>query len=354
MNTRGTRWARIITGMLTIGLLALLIAAIPGSLAAPAAISGTELVTTARLNVRAGPGTNHPIVHTLAQGEVVVSGLERVPATGYTWSTVAIPGQPSLGWAADQFTAPRHGDAPPPTAGKFAIGERVTVTMRVNFRTGPGTTNSVIRGLSPATVLTLTDGPVTASGYTWYQGRTTQATGAETGWLIENGITATAPELPDPGVEYDPGATVHVTTDGLRLRAGAGTSSAILARLSRNQTLTVTGTPVGAAGYTWYPVTTASGLAGWVAADYVAWGAGTTAVPALPAPLVIGTDALVDTARLYLRAGPGTEYTVVDILTASTPVAVVGGPEASGGYHWYRIEVDARAGWVIGEALAMR
>lgn len=354
MNTRGTRWTRMITGTLMIGLLALLIASMPAGQAAPAAISGTDHVTTARLNVRAGPGTDHPIVHTLAQGEVVASGLERVAATGYTWSTVGLPGQPPLGWAADQFTAPRHGETLLPTTGDFVTGEGVTVTMRVNFRTGPGTTNGVIRGLSPGTVITLTDGPVAASGYTWYQGRTTQATGAETGWLIENGITAAAPELPDPGVENDAGATVHVMTDGLRLRAEAGTSAAILARLSRDQTLTVTGAPVGAAGYTWYPVTTVTGLAGWVAADYLAWGAGTATAPASPATLAIGADARVDTARLNLRAGPGTEHMVVGILTAGTPVTIVGGPERSGGYTWYRIEAGTRTGWLIGEALVAR
>jgi uncharacterized protein YgiM (DUF1202 family) len=291
----------------------------------------------------------------LAHGDAFFSGGERVPADGYTWSTMNVPDRAPIGWVADQFLVGSGGwDA---GSGGYSVGDRTTTTIRLNFRSGPGTSNPVIRPLAPGTLLTITDGPVAASGYTWYQGRATAATGGDAGWVIEDGLTLGSPELPDPGVEYDVGAIVHVATDTLRMRSGAGTSAAIIARLPEGTTLTIAGAPAGASGYTWYPVTTPSGAYGWVACDYIAWGPGSggTSGTGSSGGFEVGATVTVDTPRLNFRAAPGTDAAVLDTLDGGTALTVLGGPEAASGYHWYRVETSGGAiGWVIGEALAPR
>jgi N-acetylmuramoyl-L-alanine amidase len=334
---------------LVLALLALLMAPLAAGMAAPNALQpATREVTvaTGTLNVRSGPGLSHPVTDTVSRGEVYRTGGEGVAADGYSWSTLLTTTDVALGWVADMYlSTSAGGGGGEEIAGAFAVGSRVLVTTDLNFRTGPGTGNGIIRALRAGSVLTLTDGPVAASGYVWYQGRTTQATGAETGWVIQDGLTAADVEMPDPATAYDAGATVHVTSDGLRLRAEPGTGSAIVQQLPAGLTLAVTGAPVGAAGYTWYPVTTPTGASGWVAADYIAFGGGDGTTPSP------GT-ATVDTPRLNLRAGPGTDHDVVGILTGGTALTILDGPVPATGYTWYRVQAPGGAtGWVIGEGL---
>lgn len=75
---------------------------------------------------------------------------------------------------------------------------------------------------------------------------------------------------PAPSAPLEPGATVVVTEDGVRMRAAPSTSAGIIAELSRGTTLTVTGAAEEGDGLTWYPVENpATQQAGYVAVDYL-------------------------------------------------------------------------------------
>jgi hypothetical protein len=88
-------------------------------------------------------------------------------------------------------------------------------------------------------------------------------------------LTAPADAPTPPPTDYAEGATV-VTTDAVNLRATPSRQGDILAELAPGTSLTVTGAVERAQGLDWVPVTTAEGLSGYVAADFV--------VPAAPAP----------------------------------------------------------------------
>ena len=106
--------------------------------------------------------------------------------------------------------------------------------------------------------------------------------------------------------------------------------------------------PVGADGYTWYPVTTGSGTAGWVAGTYLAGGTGATSGGAL----VVGSPALVDVTALNLRSGPGLGASVQGQLGSGAWLMLVSGPQSVDGYRWYQVDTSTgMSGWVIGEAL---
>ena len=78
------------------------------------------------------------------------------------------------------------------------------------------------------------------------------------------------------------GSTVRVANTGgqnLNLRSGPGTDQPIQAKLPGGESLTVTGPVRTVGGARWLPVTTASGRAGWVAAEYVVVVTGPAAAP---------------------------------------------------------------------------
>lgn len=78
-----------------------------------------------------------------------------------------------------------------------------------------------------------------------------------------------AASTPAP-VEIPTGSIVVTTEDLLNLRTEPSASAEIIAELPINTGLTVTGEPIEADGYTWYPVTVAdSGETGFVVADYI-------------------------------------------------------------------------------------
>jgi len=150
---------------------------------------------------------------------------------------------------------------------------------------------------------------------------------------------------------FSPGDTVVVDTDLLNFREEPSLDAFILGIFTQGDTMTVTGAPVRADGYTWYPVDAfiKGTMSGWVAGQYLAlasesgWSGG----------FGIGDTAVVDTPRLNCRTGPGLDYPVDHVMNAGEPVVVVGGPVAADGYHWFRLAMnDGDIAWAIGEGLA--
>ncbi|MGB3327324.1 MAG: SH3 domain-containing protein, partial [Thermomicrobiales bacterium] len=131
------------------------------------------------------------------------------------------------------------------------------VTEAVNFRTGAGTSNAIIRTLQPGTRLRLiSTTPTSANGYQWYN---VEAEGFGTGWLINAFEPITNDPTPPPTTTW-----THVVTNGpLNLRSGAGTSYGIIGSLANGVKLKVLEGPTSSGGYTWYKVATDTSLTGW-------------------------------------------------------------------------------------------
>jgi hypothetical protein len=76
----------------------------------------------------------------------------------------------------------------PQAAGKFKAGDSVTVSGTgdcLNVRSGPARSNDVQVCLADGTALTISDGPQSADGLTWWKVKT--ATGE--GWVAEDFLT---------------------------------------------------------------------------------------------------------------------------------------------------------------------
>lgn len=167
--------------------------------------------------------------------------------------------------------------------------------------------------------------------------------------MLVAGLFMVAPAPAVRAATLSVGDTVVVNTDVLNLRSGANLSASVLRVLPAGTSLTVTTSSKTADSYTWYGVTMADGTNGWVAGEYLAapadstWNGGFT----------VGDTAVVDTARLNCRSGPGLSYGVLYVLSGDETVEVQDGPQTADGYHWFKITTeDGDTGWVIGEGLA--
>jgi len=92
---------------------------------------------------------------------------------------------------------------------------------------------------------------------------------AETGAEAETAApteTSVAESLPTGLVE---GGAAVVVNDSVNVRSEATTSSEVVTVFAVGVEVTITGPSVEADGYTWWPVTSADGFAGWVVQDYL-------------------------------------------------------------------------------------
>lgn len=121
-------------------------------------------VDTDALNLRDEPGLGGDVIGVLPTG---VGGTVLEPPIeldGYTWYRVNFGSEWGAGWVAGEFLA-EIGE------GGFSIGDTVEVRSDggLNYRTGPSTSDDVITVLPDGHQGTITDGPVFADGYTWWE-----------------------------------------------------------------------------------------------------------------------------------------------------------------------------------------
>ena len=128
----------------------------------------------------------------------------------------------------------------------------------------------------------------------------------------------------------------------------------------------VTGFPVQANGYTWYPVAMNGYPAGYLAGNYLAkTGSGPTITPTrtrtatsatstrtattISGGFHIGETIQVNTGGLNLRSGPGTSFASIGLMPLGTTGTVTGAPQQVGSVLWYPIDmIGFGAGWASG------
>ncbi len=134
-----------------------------------------EIVTvnTDVLRLRASPGTGSATLAIMPFGTRLKVKRSPVQADGYTWYKVN-SGIYGTGWCAGQYLRSLVSDA----GDAFGAGDTVRVVDgSLNLRASPSLTSPVITVLADGTRLTVTGGPVTTDGYTWYAVRSASGEG---------------------------------------------------------------------------------------------------------------------------------------------------------------------------------
>ncbi|HBT63178.1 MAG TPA: hydrolase [Ruminococcaceae bacterium] len=133
--------------------------------AAPA--NATHTVTASRLNVRAGPSTSNTIIHALWNGN-------QVPVIGESgnWYQIRLS-DGRTGWVSKNYMAPQRGNS------------GVVTATKLNVRTGPSTTHSVMHVLWNGNQV-----PVIGESGNWYQIRLSDG---RTGWVSKTYLRVNQP-----------------------------------------------------------------------------------------------------------------------------------------------------------------
>lgn len=336
-------------------------------------VIGDMVRTTANLRLRSGPGTSFSQIAVMPINTAGTIAGYPVLAEGFTWYPISFSGQP-LGYVAGTWLT-RIPATPTPTATTTSTGTATNTATPTNTGTAtntasPTATNTPVPQMSPVLTATHTFTP------------TNTATPTRT-------PTGTPTTIPGG---FAPGDYVR-TNVNTNLRAGAGTGQTVIAVVPRGSTGLVTGFPIAATGYTWYPVQMSGYGAGWIAGSLVtkftpaatftptrtvtATGTATqtrtptlsptagpsqtaastpTRTPTRTPTLIPGGFAPGDQVRTAaftnLRAGPGTGQAVLGVVPINTTGAVTGFPTAANGYTWYPVSMTGfPPGFIAGSLL---
>lgn len=306
----------------------------PTPAAAEVVIRG-QVTVHGDMNVRAGPGTEYPVVGgaTLGQ-EFAVTGKN---ADGDWWQ-IDLEGLP--GWIfAPYVTAVDTENVPVVAAGEAEMMEKrafVTVNGDMNVRNGPGTNYAVI---GPATYGQEYDITGQSEDGEWWR----IEYNGQTGWIFapfveaagaENVATVGSVEVPAQG-----GAVVTVNGE-INVREGPGTTYEVAGAATLGQEFPVTGKN---ADGDWWQIDF-NGQTGWLYAPFVT-AANTENVPIAGSGEMAAPEGAVATINddLNVQAGPGTEYARIGGAHAGEQHPITGKAETG---EWFRVDFDGQNGWI--------
>jgi uncharacterized protein YgiM (DUF1202 family) len=175
--------------------------------------------------------------------------------------------------------------------------------------------------------------------------------------IVTNTPTRTATATAVPG-DFPAGSRVK-TTASVSLRSGANSSSSRVAVVPSGKTGTITGAPIVAGGYTWYPVTFSGYGSGYMAGKYLSQ----TSTPPTETPTKTPTTApggfatgsrVVTTASVNLRAAASSSGAVRSVIASGTVGTITGPGIRNGNYTWYPISIPGKpSGYVAGSYLKL-
>jgi len=211
----------------------------------------------------------------------------------------------------------------------------------VNVRDTYGLSSNVIGTLYVGDVVNYLGDSIDADGYTWMS--VNKAGTGLNGWVADVFLSSGE----SSGWAY--GTAVHVTSDNVNLRDGAGLDTSIIATYNVGANATISAGPVAGDGYLWYRIAAADGNYGWMAADFLGEGFSGAGWPE-GAPVHVTSD------NVNLRSGYGLGYGVVGTFDTGTDAWVVAGPQSADGYTWYKISMiidgQGAVGWMVDDFLA--
>lgn len=298
-------------------------------------VAGDQVVVSdGPVNLRSTAGVDGALVTQLPQGTALTVQAGPTNAGGFAWYQVQTASN-QTGWVAGSYLQL----APGPN-GTFSAGDQVVVfDGPVNLRSSAGTSAPIVQSLPQESVLTVVAGPTAANGYAWYQ---VQTVDGASGWVAADFIEKIDTPNPPAGGDLTVGNRAVVTDGPVNLRSAAGIGNSMVAVLQTGDTMTVTGGPAAADGYTWYQVNTDTGSTGWVASAFIQ-----------KRGYANGDVVIVNTDSLNVRSAPGLNSTVLDTVYQGTTAVITGGPTTADGRDWYKIDVSGVvSGWVAGDYLA--
>jgi uncharacterized protein YgiM (DUF1202 family) len=224
-------------------------------------VGDVVLVDTPRLNCRTGPGLNYAVDRIMESGEVMTVINGPVAAAGYHWFRLAMDSG-DIAWAIGEGLAPTGGATDPGDDSAFPKGAEVIVnTDLLNLRSGAGLSKSVIMTLPYGTWLIVSNGPMAADGYNWFE---VEIRNGDLGWVAGAFLAYSTDGGDDGWIPYFAvGDTAVIDTPRLNCRTGPGLSYPVDHVMNGGEEVTVLDGPIAANGYHWYQLEMANGDIAW-------------------------------------------------------------------------------------------
>lgn len=295
----------------------------------------TAIVATGRLNVRTGPSISYSIVTTLNQGQVVTLIGRNADSS---WAKIRLT-DGREGWVSAPLIQPSVAISTLPLADAAAPApSAIVATAALNMRSGPSVAYGRITQLSYGQSVTLIG---RLSDNSWVKIRL--ADGRE-GW-VNSGYLQANVDIPSLPVLDAPGAPPSLDTGvSTTLRAGPGSNYESLGQIFSGQDVNLIGRNNNSS---WVKLRVLSdGRVGWVRASAVRSSLPVSSLDIVDgtAPEVSGNNAVVTSARLNIRTGPGTSYDIITTVNQGQTMALIG---RNGDSSWAKIRLgDGREGWV--------
>lgn len=282
--------------------------------AAPAALAETQSAwvkmssSDGTLRLRQGPGTNYQFDGYVKSGDAITVyvGETSYDASGAEWTHIQVNATGKTGYIKTRYISyASSSDA------ALYIGKNGGT---MNVRKGPGTNYAVAGYAKHGDALEIIE-----RGDVWSKIRVSRT--GKVGYVkniyIKSGSSNSSAVSP---TSYDVARVATKTAGGtVNVRSGAGTGYSVVAKLGRNAALRVID-----ASSSWYKVVTANGKTGYIAKNYVSFGAsGKT------------------TASVNFRAGAGVGYAALKTLSKGTSVIV---QRVEG--NWAKVSHNNAEGWI--------
>lgn len=286
-------------------------------------------VNSDNVNLRSTAGLNGSVIRSYSEGTnaTVLDGPTN--ADGYSWYRIEIS-DGTVGWMASEFLTEGS------NGGGWPEGTPVYVNSDdVRLRSDAGTGASIIGTYNANTSAVVTDGPLSANSYFWYQ----ISIQGQTGWMASEFLSEGTGD-DGGGGEWAAGDYVMPDSD-LNLRSGLGTGNSIIGTYGAGSAATVISGPQAANGYEWYEVEIwEDGQVGWFAGQFL--------VAARTEPT--GSRRRIVDGPLNLRSNPTINGSIVSALPTGTVVVVTDASFVQAdGYLWIPVKVEndpSVTGWV--------
>ncbi len=312
----------------------------------------SAVVTTGRLNARTGPGPGYAIAGTVSQGDVLLL-LGRT--TNNAWVKAKLPGGTVEGWVTTLYL---DVDAPISSLPVLAVADpwATVTTPRLNVRSGPGSSYSVLTTVPKGRLITLIGrtsnnayANVLADGIegwvtTLYIRASVPISSLPVTWVQPTavpGVVPTATLTPVAGASSTAvpvGPTAVITTGQLNVRAGPGPGYAIVATVSQGETVDLVGRTSDLA---WVKIEIpGTEITGWISSRYI-----DANVPISSLTILMDTPpwAIVTTGTLNVRSGPGSEFTILTTVPQGRMVTLIG---RTADNSWVKVVANGIEGWV--------
>ena len=294
------------------------------------------------LNIRTAPTVKASIIGGMKNGSVVK--IEGRASNG--WYKVNYNG--IKGYSSNDYISISNESSSSVNINKQG---RVNVKTSLNIRKSPTTSSSIIGSLKNGTIINI----ISKHNNDWYYINNNGKKGyvhKEYVSILDNGSSSN--QNNSSASNANVGKIATVTASALNIRAGAGTNYSVINKVYSGNTVKV----VEANSNGWYRVQLSSGSTGWCNGKYLNnfregdltnSGSSSNQNNSSTSNTNVGKIATVTASALNIRAGAGTNYSVINKVYSGNTVKVV---EANSN-GWYKVQLSSGVtGWCDGTYLS--